>query len=686
MKNLTNKLTFSALFALIAVLLSCSTLNAQDSKFRDQAWRYGLNLGLNSNSASLGWQYLFVDSKFLTRTPTNADFMKPDNKTKDNTNGEGLGIYGGLFVEYLSESWWGVQLRASWDTRDALVKDIYPMQQPLPTPNTTFQTRMSYLSFEPAIRLDQHFIRGLSLTAGPLIAVNIHGTFDYNTSGGVPQDNIKVANRPVASLGLTTGLAYDIELNRGDKTSFIVSPFADYTWIAAQRKSVVTSTQNSANDIWSTNTFRFGVRLSWESRNPDELQLGAAPAPAFVPTAAPIKVVEAPTGKKVFIVLPADNTILTKNIKGYFPLLPYIFFDKGSEEFPSRYIQLSKADATNFKETDLENFMKGDLTTKETNVNQLMVTYYNDMNIFADRMRKNPNEKLILRGSDPEEKDGEACAIKVKNYLVDNFGIDADRITIVVESPKKPSGSIYTDPAFSNLIDQENRRVVFIFTNAEMLRPVPYTIRDESSIDNDMIFSIGKDVPFKSWDITITGENRSMYFGPYADNSERINPAELMRFLASGTYIAKVTITEQNGNQTTENVSFKLIKEKQLKTASRYLMIFEYDKSDPVLSFETKIRNEITPGMDNGSTVIIHGHTDIIGNEAGNQKLSQQRADRAKVIVVDQLRIDKKSVEVQALGIGQTNMAYTFDNKYPEGRMYNRNVFIENMPKTYGMK
>jgi len=81
--------------------------------------------------------------------------------------------------------------------------------------------------------------------------------------------------------------------------------------------------------------------------------------------------------------------------------------------------------------------------------------------------------------------------------------------------------------------------------------------------------------------------------------------------------------------------------------------------------------------MNVGNTVIIHGHTDIIGNVAGNQKLSQERADQAKKIVDDELGKENKKIDVQSIGIGQTIMQYTFDNGTPEGRMYNRNVFIE---------
>jgi outer membrane protein OmpA-like peptidoglycan-associated protein len=671
MKKFTNKAIVSFVLTILVGLILFGTSNAQDTKFRDQAWRYGLNLGLNYNSASLGWQYLYQDAKSQTRTL--ADFEKPKDKTKDNSNGIGFGPYGGLFIEYLSTSWWGIQFRASWDSRDALVKDIYPMQQSHPTANTEFTTRMSYLSFEPAIRIDQHLVPGLSLTAGPLVAVNIHGTFDYkrDTVGAVKETNLKVPDRPVASLGITGGLAYDFELSHGNNTSMYLSPFADYSWIAAQRKSVVTSSQNSSNDIWSTQTFRVGVRLSWENRNPPEERV------TEVTVYVPQKVTEAPQGKKVFLVMPASNTIVTKNINGYFPILPYVFFEKGNQEIPSRYIQLSNTDAQNFNETDLGNFMKGDMTVKETNVNQLMITYYNNMNIFGDRMRKNPNEKLVLRGCDPDRINGQIYANKVKSYLVDNFGIDAGRITIIVEDPKKPSGSIYTDPAFNNQIDQENRRVAFVFTNPEMMKPVPYTIRDDSSIDNDMIFTIGDKVPFKSWDITITGEGKTMHFGPFVNNTERVNPAELMRFLETGTYNAKVVITEQYGKQSEENVNFTLYKAKETKNASRYLMLFDYDKSDAIITYESKIRKEITPGMKVGNKVIIHGHTDIIGNEAGNQKLSQERADQAKRIIDDQLGKENKKVDVQAVGIGQSIVQYTFDNKLPEGRMYDRNVFVE---------
>jgi len=665
MNYFTTKIIGSVFAALFIVLL-ISSVQAQETKFRDQAWRYGLNVGFNRNSSSLGWQEL--------HTPY-PNFAKPDKGNMDNVNGKGYGLYGGLFLEYLSESWWGVQIRGSYDTRNALVQDPYTMYNTPPTPHTEFDTKMSYLSLEPAIRIDQHVIPGLSFTAGPLLAANIHGTYDYkpDVNGPVTETNVKVPDRPVASLGLTAGVAYDIELNRSRNTSFYASPFFDYSWMAGQRKAVLASGQNSSSDVWSTQTFRVGVRLSWESRNAVEDKVSeTAPPPPPVR-----KIVAPPASKMASAIMPVDNTIRTKNINGYFPIHPYVFMTKGDHNIPSRYIMLTKTDAQKFNESDLGNFVTGTMTVKETNVDQLMETYYNVMNIYADRMRKNPNERLILRCSDPDEQPDMACANLVKNYFVDIFGINPDRITIVTEPPRKPSGSAQTDPAFSSLIDDENRRVAFVFANDDMYKPVSYTIRDESSIDNDIAFAISDDVRFASWKINISGENESMNYGPFVLNRERINPAPLMRGRTEGNFTARVVITMQGGEQITEDLEFRLQKEKEVRNASRYLMIFDYDKSDPVLSYETKMRKEITPSLIAGNTVIIHGHTDIIGNEAGNQKLSQERANQGKRIVDDELGKENKKVNVQAIGIGQTNMQYTFDNKNPEGRMYNRNVFVE---------
>jgi len=662
MKNYTRKFTQCCLFVSGALLIFVSTLQSQTTQFRQSSWRLGLNTAWQMNNAGLGWQNLHG---------TDANFQAPENNIVY-VDGTGNGLYAGAFAEYLSKSWWGIQFRVSYDDRKTLITDD---TKPL---KSTFDTKINYLTFEPLFRADQMLIPNLNFYLGPIIAVNLTSTYAYNHNpNNVTTEVSSATEAPIAipdfkkvTYGLNGGIGYDINVaTMGAQTSFLVTPFVDCSWIVNQKATINQPDQNSIADVWSTVSYRAGLRLSMNFSSAQPVVTKVIPPVTTTPAVV--------VTKKVEINLPKESTILTKNVRGYFPIHPYVFFEKGSLEIPTRYTTLSKSAATNFKESDLTNFMKGDLTVKETNVNQLMTSYYNVLNIYGDRMRNNPSELLTLRGSDPDRVNGESYANKVKNYLVNNFGISPKRISIIVEDPKKPSGTTYSDPAYAGLIDDENRRVVFVFSNPDMLKSLAYTIRDESSIDNDMIFSIGKDVPFKSWDITISGEGRSMYFGPYAYSAERINPAELMRFLDNGTYNAKVTITNYSGTTSEENVGFKLYKSRDIKNASRYLMLFDYDQSDAIVKYENRIRTEIAPGMEVGNNVIVHGHTDIIGNEAGNQKLSQERAEQAKSIIDSQLETLGKKVDVQAIGIGETQMQYTFDNRYPEGRMYNRNVFVE---------
>lgn len=168
-----------------------------------------------------------------------------------------------------------------------------------------------------------------------------------------------------------------------------------------------------------------------------------------------------------------------------------------------------------------------------------------------------------------------------------------------------------------------------------------------------------------------------MYFGPYTYRYARINPSELMRFLESGRYNAKVVVTDKNGNKTEDNIPFKLTKEKEVKNASRYLMLFDYNSNDAIYSYENTIKTDITPGIVSNSIVIIHGHTDNIGTEEGNQILSEQRANEVKKIIDNQLSNENRKANVKAIGVGQDKVTYSFNNRYPEGRMYNRNIFVE---------
>ena len=79
--------------------------------------------------------------------------------------------------------------------------------------------------------------------------------------------------------------------------------------------------------------------------------------------------------------------------------------------------------------------------------------------------------------------------------------------------------------------------------------------------------------------------------------------------------------------------------------------------------------------------MIIHGHTDIIGDEAHNLALSQSRAQETQKIMERALtRSGKNNVKFETFGFGEDLNRSPFENSLPEERFYNRTVIIDIIP------
>ena len=80
-------------------------------------------------------------------------------------------------------------------------------------------------------------------------------------------------------------------------------------------------------------------------------------------------------------------------------------------------------------------------------------------------------------------------------------------------------------------------------------------------------------------------------------------------------------------------------------------------------------------------TVIIHGHTDIIGEEKYNLNLSHDRAISAQQIIEHALAgTGKKGVKFETYGFGEDISMSPFENNLAEERFYNRTVIIDIIP------
>ena len=113
----------------------------------------------------------------------------------------------------------------------------------------------------------------------------------------------------------------------------------------------------------------------------------------------------------------------------------------------------------------------------------------------------------------------------------------------------------------------------------------------------------------------------------------------------------------------------------------RFRILFDFDKSKTIASYETFLTDVVTPLIPDSGLVIIHGYTDIIGEEEYNENLSNERVQDARTIIERAISSSgKKGITFETFGFGENLQYASFDNSLPEGRFYNRSVIIDIVP------
>src|SRR4029078_7167403 len=135
----------------------------------------------------------------------------------------------------------------------------------------------------------------------------------------------------------------------------------------------------------------------------------------------------------------------------------------------------------------------------------------------------------------------------------------------------------------------------------------------------------------------------------------------------------------KTGHTIKEESSVSLVKSDDPKQEGlRYSILFDFDKSKTIASYEKFLTDIVTPLIPDNGTVIIHGHTDIIGEEKYNLSLSHERAKSAQQIIERALlNAGIKGVTFESFGFGEDPGMSPFENGLPEERFYNRTVIID---------
>jgi hypothetical protein len=596
--------------------------------------------------------------------------------------GHGVAPYGSLLMEYRPNPVVGLMLNIGYDDRSGKFDGV---DAPCNCPETLDAT-LRYATIEPSLRIAP-FSSGFYMFIGGAYSYNFDKSFTYtqqlnpstkfNTSGG----DFNHVRQHVFSGQI--GAGYDIPLaSVTSRTQVNLSPFvAFHPYFGQDPRSV---------ESWSVSTVRVGIALKF-GRGP---AIAPASSPAPTPASNAVAAWVAPAEVQFSIISPA-NIPVERRVRETFPVRNYVFFDLGSTAIPDRYVLLTKDQVKDFKEDQLEVFAPKKLSGRS---NREMIVYYNVLNILGDRMQKNPSATITLRGASMAGvDDGKAMAESVKKYLVDVFAINPSRIT--TEGRIKPviaseqSGGTIELP----LLREGDHRVTIVSTSPDMLmqfqsgpdvplKPVELVGVQDAPMDSYVTFiADGAKEAYTSWSIEIRDDKGTLQnFGPYTWDRVSIPGKFILGTTPQGDYkVTMVGLTKAGKTiRKDKTIHMVLWTPDTREEGIRYSVIYEFNESKSIEMYKKYLTEVVTPKIPLNATVIVHGHTDIIGDEAHNQALSLARANDVKGILEKSLaKTNRTDVKFEVYGFGEDQALAPFDNKYPEERFYNRTVIIDIVPK-----
>ena len=646
------------------VLMGIQTsLQGQDNKYTKPSWWFGGAAGANLNFYRGSTQEL------------NADLIVPAIFH----DGFGVGLYLAPLLEFHKpDTRLGFMLQAGFDSRKGKFDQIV---NPCNCP-ADLSAKLTYLTIEPSLRLAP-FKSNFYLYGGPRLAFDMAKSFkydeginpDYPDQENPPEITGDFSNMRSSVFSMQIGAGYDINLSSPDKQGqAVLSPFVSFQpYFGQDPRSIET---------WNITTVRVGAALKFGKGKKIEQPVKAA------------AVVVVPDPEVKFTVNSPTNIPVQRRVRETFPVRNYVFFDSGSAKISDRYVLITKDQVKDFKEDRLETFTPKQLSGRSQ---RQMTVYYNVLNILGDRMGRFPATVVRLSGASMEgTEDGLAMAESIKKYLVDIFGIEPGRINTEGRiKPRIPS----EQPGATKELDmlrEGDRRVTIWSESPELmmqyqtgpntpLKPVEFVGVQEAPVDSYITFNVeGAEEALTSWSVEVKDDaGKVQNLGPYSKEKVSIPGKTILGTRPEGNYKVTMVGKTKSGKTVRQETPVHMVlwTPSENEEALRYSIIFEINDSDAINIYEKYLTDVVTPKIPKDGTVIIHGHTDIIGNDVHNQELSLARANEVSGIMKSALsKTGRTDVKFEVLGFGEDETLAPFENKYPEERFYNRSVIIDIIP------
>jgi outer membrane protein OmpA-like peptidoglycan-associated protein len=376
-----------------------------------------------------------------------------------------------------------------------------------------------------------------------------------------------------------------------------------------------------------------------------------------------------------------------------YPLLPYVFFDLSSSTLPGRYKQITSGQTADFND---ERIPGGTLDK-----------YYHVMNIYGYRLRKYPNVNVEVVGCLDETNEDKGSDLSkrraqiVYDYLKNVWGISESRMKLshrgwpeVRSNPKDSFGIV------------ENRRTEFRFSGGtaddlwEVQRPIldndPTVSPDPdrmtwtmaNGIDENIVASRRIEIlrnvqPWNTLTAVGTTDASTQWDWQNTDlEYPKEKGAEGATEVGLNPFKAVLVVTSKNGQECksdTVTVPVKRVSSKMMgtergaeKTLEKYnLILFKFDSPEAGELNERIMSTWVFPRVKKSSDIRIEGHTDVVGLDTRNKKLSEDRARTAENFIKKRTSAFSS---LQSRGTGEEEPLYS--NELPEGRFFNRTVQV----------
>ena len=640
-------------FSSLILVCAHATILAQEIQKAQPTWWFG-------GSGAANFNFYYGTTQMLNAAlTTGAPFHK----------GDGVGFNAALLLEYRPDPVWGGILQVGYDDRRGSFDRIICPFNGCPV---SLSTTISYITIEPSLRIAP-FSSGFYLFVGPTLGYNIGKDFTLTRQGN-PGSRTKDTWSDMRTIAFSgqAGIGWDIPLLSSDAATQVnLSPFVSFSPDFQGPRSV---------ESWRVNILRVGASLKFGGG-------------AVIPRVEPV-VIPAVVERDVQFSVRAPKAVpAQRRVRETFPLRNYVLFEAGSTEIPNRYVALTKDQAASFKEEQLQEVQPISMTGRSL---RQMTVYYNILNILGDRMKRSPGTAISLSGASEKGPElGKARAETIKRYLVDVFGIEGSRIsTEGRDKPRIPS-EVPSATKELALVRAEDRRVDIESNSPEMmiqvgggphymLKPVQIVAVVEDPLDSQVLFNVvGAKEVLASWSLEITDEQGKVQrYGPFTRDHESISGNTILGDRSQGDYKVVMLGQTKLGKSVRKEGSIQLVRRDELiKEALRFSILFEFDKSKTIASYEKFLTDIVTPLIPDNGIVVIHGHTDIVGEEEYNDNLSRERVQDAQNIIERAISSSgKRGITFETFGFGENLQYAPFDNYFPEGRFYNRTVIIDIVP------